>query len=63
MITTGGFSLDIREDAAGRYYVYERDGALYRLSMSYPTMEALYEAITADIGTPSIQWLPWQPVR
>ena len=62
-VTTGGFSFDIRVDAAGRLYVYERDGARFRHSMTYASMEDLLAAITAQIGEPAIVWQDWQPIR
>jgi bisphosphoglycerate-independent phosphoglycerate mutase (AlkP superfamily) len=52
------FSVDILQDAAGRYYVYQRHNRQRRISMSYPTMDALQEVLVSN----EVQWLEWQDI-
>ena len=60
MATTGGvFSVEIRQDASDRYYVYQRVDDQYRHSMTYDTMADLGEVLASN----DIKWLEWRGVE
>lgn len=54
----GVFSVEVRQDAAGRYYVYERQDRQRRHSLTYETLDALEHALISE----EIVWLKWQEV-
>ena len=50
------FSVDICVDAAGRFYFYQRVNDQWRFSKTYPTIDDLQRALTAD----AVEWMEWR---